>query len=209
MLYFFLLYVKKKYILDRYEKEKKVIAYYVNNNERIMEQSNKALHEKYEFRNIRRDEIEQAVKIEAICFPPNEACSAKSMRERVANAPETFMVAVDKETGKVAGFLNGVATDEAVFRDEFFTDSTLHNPEGRNIMLLGLDVLPEYRHQGLAREIMTQYVEREQKRGRECLYLTCLDNKVEMYKKMDYTDNGISGSAWGGEEWHDMSRKIR
>ena len=62
MLYFFLLYVKKKYILDRYEKEKKVIAYYVNNNERIMEQSNKALHEKYEFRNIRRDEIEQAVK---------------------------------------------------------------------------------------------------------------------------------------------------
>lgn len=44
---------------------------------------------------------------------------------------------------------------------------------------------------------MTQYVEREQKRGRECLYLTCLDNKVEMYKKMDYTDNGISGSAWG------------
>ena len=209
MLYFFLLYVKKKYILDRYEKEKKVIAYYVNNNERIMEQSNKALHEKYEFRNIRRDEIEQAVKIEAICFPPNEACSAKSMRERVANAPETFMVAVDKETGKVAGFLNGVATDEAVFRDEFFTDSTLHNPEGKNVMLLGLDVLPEYRHQGLAREIMTQYVEREQKRGRECLYLTCLDNKVEMYKKMDYTDNGISGSAWGGEEWHDMSRKIR
>ena len=54
-----------------------------------------------------------------------------------------------------------------------------------------------------------QYVKREQKRGRECLYLTCLDNKVEMYKKMDYTDNGISGSAWGGEEWHDMSRKIR
>ena len=87
--------------------------------------------------------------------------------------------------------------------------STLHNPEGKNVMLLGLDVLPEYRHQGLAREIMTQYVEREQKRGRECLYLTCLDNKVEMYKKMDYTDNGISGSAWGGEEWHDMSRKIR
>lgn len=82
MLYFFLLYVKKKYILDRYEKEKKVIAYYVNNNERIMEQSNKALHEKYEFCNIRRDEIEQAVKIEAICFPPNEACTYEHMVPR-------------------------------------------------------------------------------------------------------------------------------
>ena len=164
---------------------------------------------KYEFRNIRPEEVDQAIQIEQICFPPNEACSTKSMKERVANAPETFLVAVDKETGKIAGFLNGVATNEDVFRDEFFTDITLHDPNGKNIMLLGLDVLPEYRHQGLAREIMSHYVAREQEKGRKCLYLTCLDNKVEMYKKMGYTDNGISGSSWGGEEWHDMSRKIR
>ena len=59
------------------------------------------------------------------------------------------MVAVDKETGKVAGFLNGVATDEAVFRDEFFTDSTLHNPEGKNVMLLGLDVFRSIATRGL------------------------------------------------------------
>ena len=111
--------------------------------------------EKFEFRNIRPDEAEQAVEIEQICFPPNEACSPKSMRERTEHASETFLVAVDKATGKIAGFLNGVATDEEVFRDEFFTDITLHDPKGKNIMLLGLDVLPEYRHQGLAREIMT------------------------------------------------------
>ena len=164
--------------------------------------------EKFEFRDVRPDEAEQAIVIEQICFPPNEACSAKSMRERVANAAETFLVAVDKETGKLAGFLNGVATNEEVFRDEFFTDITLHNPEGKNIMLLGLDVLPEYRHQGLAREIMNRYVSREQAKGRKCLYLTCLDGKVEMYKKMGYTDDGISGSMWGGEKWHDKSRRI-
>ena len=164
--------------------------------------------EKFEFRDVRPDEAELTIVIEQICFPPNEACSAKSMRERVANAAETFLVAVDKETGKLAGFLNGVATNEEVFRDEFFTDITLHNPEGKNSMLLGLDVLPEYRHQGLAREIMNRYVSREQAKGRKCLYLTCLDGKVEMYKKMGYTDDGISGSVWGGEEWHDMSRRI-
>lgn len=163
---------------------------------------------KYEFRDIRPEEADQAILIEQICFPPNEACSAKSMRERTENASETFLVAVDRETGKIAGFLNGVATDEDVFRDEFFTDITLHDPKGKNIMLLGLDVLPEYRHQGLAREIMNRYVAREHAKGRKCLYLTCLDNKVEMYKKMGYTDDGISGSVWGGEEWHDMSRKI-
>ena len=34
---------------------------------------------------------------------------------------ETFLVAEDKETGKLAAFLNGVPTDEEAFRDEFFT----------------------------------------------------------------------------------------
>ena len=162
----------------------------------------------FECRDILPEETEQAIKIEQICFPPNEACSPKSMRERIENASETFLVAVDKETGKIAGFLNGVATKEETFRDEFFTDITLYDPSGENIMLLGLDVLPEYRRQGLAREIMNRYVEREQSKGRKCLHLTCLDQKVEMYKKMGYTDDGISGSLWGGEEWHDMSRKI-
>jgi hypothetical protein len=31
---------------------------------------------------------------------------------------------------------------------------------------------------------------------------------VEMYKKMNFRDEGISASTWGGEEWHDMTRKL-
>ena len=54
----------------------------------------------------------------------------------------------------MAGFLNGLATDDEILKDEFFTDASLHNPEGKNVMLLGLDVLPEYRSQGLARELV-------------------------------------------------------
>ena len=71
-------------------------------------------------------------------------------------------------------------------------------------MLLGLDVLPEYRGKGLAREIMERYLKREQEVGRKRVVLTCLDEKVKMYEKMGYKDLGISGSVWGGEEWHDM-----
>ena len=163
------------------------------------------LQERFEFRNVKAEEADQAIEIENICFPPNEACSPKSMTERVSRAQETFLVAVDKETGKIAGFLNGLATDEEAFRDEFFTDITVHNPEGKNIFLLGLDVRPEYRRQGLAREIMNQYVKREQANGRKMLKLTCLEQKVEMYKKMGYKDEGISASVWGDEEWHEMS----
>ena len=163
---------------------------------------------RFEFRNIRQDEVEQAIAIEQICFPPNEACSPRAMKERIAAAPELFLVAVDKDTGKIAGFLNGLSTKESKFRDEFFTDVSLYDPEGKNIMLLGLDVLPEYRKQGLAREIVYQYSRREHEKGRNMLYLTCFANKVEMYKKFGFEDRGIADSTWGGEEWHEMTCRI-
>lgn len=167
--------------------------------------TSKVLTDRFVFRTIHADEADQAVLIEQICFPPNEACSEKHMKERIAKAPELFLVAVDKETGKLAGFLNGLSTDESSFRDEFFTDADLYDPDGKNIMLLGLDVLPEYRGQGLARELMCRYSQREQKNGRHRLILTCLESKVNMYKKMGFHDDGIADSTWGGEEWHEMS----
>lgn len=170
--------------------------------------ADKDILEKYEIRTIRPDEAEQAAAIEQICFPPNEACSERHMKERIAKAPELFLVAVDKKTGKLAGFLNGLATDEYTFRDEFFTDASLYNPQGKNIMLLGLDVLPEYRKQGLGRELVYQYARRELESDRKMLILTCLKSKVKMYEKMGFTDRGIADSTWGGEEWHEMSYVI-
>ena len=94
------------------------------------------ISERYEFRNIKQNEAEEAAEIERICFPPNEACSKKHMKDRVAGIADLFLVVIDKENGKMAGFLNGLATDEVVLKDEFFTDAGLHNPEGKNIFLL-------------------------------------------------------------------------
>ena len=101
-------------------------------------------------------------------------------------------------------FLNGLATNEDSFRDEFFTDISLHHAAGKNVMLLGLDVLPEYRGRGLAREIVERYIKKQKERGGQRLILTCLDEKVEMYVKMGFTDLGIADSTWGNEVWHEM-----
>lgn len=164
--------------------------------------------ERFEFRMIHQDEVDQAIRIEQICFPPHEACSPKAMTERIAVAPELFLVAVDKSTGKIAGFLNGLSTNEERFRDEFFTDVKLYETDGKHVMLLGLDVLPEYRMQGVARQIVKEYSQKEHANGREMLHLTCLDNKVDMYKKFGFVDLGIANSSWGGEEWHEMTYRI-
>ena len=162
--------------------------------------------DRFIFRAILPDEADQAVEIEQICFPPHEACSEQHMKERIEKAPELFLVAVDRETGLVAGVLNGLSTDEESFRDEFFTDAELYDPKGKNVMLLGLDVLPQYRRQGLGTALVEEYVRRERENGRQALILTCLQEKVAMYKKMGFYDDGIANSTWGGEEWHEMTR---
>ncbi len=81
------------------------------------------ISERYEFRNIKQNEAEEAAEIERICFPPNEACSKKHMKDRVAGIADLFLVVIDKENGKMAGFLNGLATDDEILKDEFFTDA--------------------------------------------------------------------------------------
>lgn len=164
--------------------------------------------ERFIIRQIRKEEAGRAAEIEQICFPPNEACSYEQMTERVLRAPELFLVAEDRDTGKLAGFLNGLSTDEEHFRDEFFQNAGLYDPDGANVMLLGLDVLPEYRRQGLATYIMETYLETERQKGRKKLLLTCLDSKVNMYEKMGYQDLGMADSTWGGEQWHEMSYEL-
>lgn len=166
------------------------------------------IYDKFEFRSIHLEEANQAAKMERICFPPNEACSEQLMLERVAKLPESFLVAVDKDTGKIAGLVNGICTDETAFRDEFFKDTSLHNPKGKNTMLVGLEVLPEYRGLGLARALMNQYIQKERANKREVVFLTCLPDKIKMYEKMGFCDDGIANSNWGGEEWHQMRYMI-
>lgn len=173
--------------------------------ENISGRPEEELMKKFEFRMIRPEEAEEAADMEQICFPPHEACSRSMMHQRVRKAPELFLVAEDRRTGKLAGFLNGLATGETAFRDEFFTDADLHDPEGKHVMLLGLDVLPEYRGQGLARQLVREYCRRQQACGRTLLVLTCSEEKVEMYRKFGFADQGIADSSWGGEQWHEMT----
>jgi len=154
------------------------------------------------------DERQRAIDIELICFPPNEACRPEDMQRRFDKASDIFLVAVDRSTGLVAGFCNGVATNDTRFTDKFFTDISAHEPEGKNVMILGLDVLPEYRGMGLASAIMARFLDEQRAAGRERVYLTCLDHLVKMYEGMGYTDNGTSDSVWGGCAWHEMEVRL-
>lgn len=158
-----------------------------------------------EYRNVHADEAEAATAVETACFPANEACTLPIMKERVRLAPELFMTATDKDNGEMVGFITAIATDEHHLRDDFFTETSLHNPEGKYMMILSLAVLPEYQRQGIARALMEELLKGQMGTKRKVAVLTCVPANVELYKKMGFSDQGVSDSAWGGELWHEMT----
>lgn len=158
-----------------------------------------------EYRNVHADEAEAATVVETACFPPNEACTLPIMRDRVRLASDLFVTAIDKDSRKMVGFIIAIASDECHLRDEFFTNTSLHDPEGKYLMILSLAVLPEYQRRGIARTLMEELLRRQTGKGRKEAVLTCVPSNVELYKKMGFKDQGVSASAWGGEKWHEMT----
>ena len=164
----------------------------------------KDIRDRYDLRMVRPDQAEEAAAIEAACFPPEEACPLSVMKERARLAGDSFLVAIDRQSGRMAGFINGLCTHEETLRDELFTDIRLHEPKGDNVMICSVSVLPDHRGQGLAREMMKSYLIRQTSLGRKRAVLTCVPAKVAMYEKFGFTDLGPSESTWGGESWHEM-----
>lgn len=80
---------------------------------------------------------------------------------------------------------------------------------GKIICFWGLRSSRNTRGQGLARELMMRYLDREQKRGRERAILTCVDEKVEMYRRMGFEYIGISASVLGDEKWNEMEYRMK
>ena len=164
--------------------------------------------EGFEIREILPGEYMEAARIEQVCFPDGDAVPEDAMIEKAEAAPELFLVAADKKRGCLAGFLNGLATDEAHLRDGFYTDASLHDPKGENVVLLGLDVLPRYRGRHIATELMRAYARRERARGRKALILTCLKDRVDMYIRMGFEESGPSLSSWGGGTYREMVLRL-
>ena len=166
------------------------------------------LTERFEFRYVRPEEADQICDIENECFPSAEYCSRETIIKRVVRTPHSFFVAADRATGLLAGFLTAMITDSDAFLDEFFSNTDLFDENGKNAMILGLEVRPSYQHQGLGKALMNGFLAKAREEGRRRVVLTCHEDKVPMYERMGYRDLGISGSVWGGETWIEMDKVL-
>ena len=153
-------------------------------------------------RNAILSDLEEIYNIEKQCFPFWEAASKEQLEERLNYFPDCFFV-MDTEDGMI-GFINGMATDIPDLDDTMYENAALHNKNGAWQMVFGLDVLPEYQHNGYASMLMNHLIQNTKKAGRNGVVLTCKKELLEFYQKFGFRNEGISQSVHGGAVWYQM-----
>ncbi|UZW16232.1 GNAT family N-acetyltransferase [Clostridium pasteurianum] len=158
--------------------------------------------EKVTIRQVKINDLDFVAKVEEVCFPKAEAASKESLKQRINTFSEVFFVAEIK--GEIIGFINGCVTNKTTIHDELYKDSSLHIPDGDYQTIFGLDVVPEYRNQGIAAKLMNYMIKVSKESGRKGVILTCKDKLIHYYEKFGYINKGLSKSVHGGAEWYDM-----
>ena len=157
----------------------------------------------YIIRQARPEDLDQVAEVERICFPEAEAAGRESLRLRIQVFPESFLVA-EEQGGAIIGFINGAVTDKKTISDDMFEDAGLHKEDGAYQSIFGLDVLPQYRRQGIAAALMEGLIRSAEEKGRKGLILTCKERLIPYYGKFGYRNMGVSESVHGGAVWYDM-----
>ena len=149
------------------------------------------------------DDLTACHTIEARCFPAAEAAWASSLRNRIELFPEGFLVA--ELDGKVVGQVNSGATDKDDITDEAFKQLIGHDPDGRNLVIFSLSVLPDFQKRGIAAKLMANFIGHARDMGKAAIKLLCKEPLIPYYARFGFIDDGLSASSHGGAAWHAMS----
>lgn len=158
-------------------------------------------------RNVLPGDLEECFLVETSGFPPEEAASRETIQLRIETFPEGFLVA--EMDGRVVGMLNSAATDQDDISDEELKQLVGHDPGGKNLVVFALAVLPEFQKRGIARQLMSRFVEEARRGQKEKILLMCKRHLVAYYETMGFVNAGLSRSTHGGAEWHEMRLELR
>ena len=156
-------------------------------------------------RSVTPEDVDAVTEIEAKCFPQTEAAAKATFEQRITAFRDSFFVAVNGE--KIIGFINGCVINEMAISDELFCDASLHIPKGDYQTIFGLDVVIEYRNQGIAAQLLNHLIEASKSAGCKGVILTCKEKLIPYYSKFGFENKGRSISQHGGAVWHDMILK--
>ncbi len=157
----------------------------------------------YNIRMVEPDDLTACHTIEANSFPPSEAAWTTSLRTRIETYPEGFLVA--EFGGRVVGQINSGSTHKEDISDEEFKQLIGHDPDGSNIVIFSLSVLPEYRSKGIGSRLLDNFIEQAREMGKTKVLLLCKEDMIGYYARWEFLDNGLSVCQHGGSRWHEMA----
>ena len=157
-------------------------------------------------RHVDPDDLTACHTIEARCFPPAEAAWTSSLRNRIENYPEGFLVA--ELDGRVVGQVNSGSTDKDDITDEEFKQLIGHDPDGHNIVIFSLSVHPDFQKRGIADRLMAEFIVHAREMGKSTIRLLCKEELIPFYARHGFRNDGLSNSTHGGVAWHAMSLNL-
>ena len=153
-------------------------------------------------RHVLPRDLDECFLVEISGFPPEEAATRGTIKLRLETFPQGFLVA--QMDGRVVGMLNSGATDKQDISDEELKQLIGHDPNGKNMVVFALVILPEFQKRGIAQQLMTRFVEEARARKKKNVLLLCKQHLIAYYERMGFVHLSLSRSMHGGAEWHEM-----
>lgn len=162
--------------------------------------------ETYSIRHAGINDLERITELEQVCFPPEEAASAASFRERLKMYPNHFWIL--ETDGTCISIINGMVTDAPDLTDDMYHNAAMHDENGKWQMIFGVETHPDYQRKGYAAILMNQVIEDAVSNHRAGLVLTCKEKLISYYEKFGFVNEGISGSQHGDAVWYQMRKTL-
>ena len=147
-------------------------------------------------------DLSAVAKVERACFPPLEAATEESFRERLKFYGNHFLLLYKED--QLISFVDGFCTNEENLTDLMYEDASLHDEKGIWQMIFGVNTMPSYRRKGIASRMLEEFIRMAKEEGREGLVLTCKKEKIPLYSRLGFSLEGLSESVHGNVEWYQM-----
>lgn len=160
-----------------------------------------------QIRQVREADLQAVTDLEACCFSVAEAAGIATMCMRIKTFPSSFLVMAAEN--RIIAMINGCVCNQICICDDLYDDASKHKEDGDYQAVFGLDVHPDYQHNGYAIALMNAFIQVAKEQHRKGMILTCKKERIGFYEQFGYENMGISDSTHGGVVWYDMLLMFR
>lgn len=153
------------------------------------------------------NDLDALANIEAASYPAAEGASRESIKARIEHFPDCFWII--ENDGEILSFINGMLTDRADLTDDMYDDPSMHDKDGKRLMIFSVVTHPKHLHCGYASKVMRRLIEDMTAEGKEGIVLTCKEKLLGFYSRFGFENEGVSASTHGDAVWYQMRLRLQ